>query len=277
VDPVAKCAQLTLNLAGISRFTEIKWVAECTSTNTVLADGAKLTTEVSPGAILVTDRQTAGKGRLGRAWEAPVGASLAMSFRVPLLTSGGAALAHSAQFLGLLPLAVGMATRHAVLRLGVDPALVELKWPNDLMHPATGRKFAGVLCEAVGNQIIIGVGINLTRPIHVAGVAAERAHWVNEVSPGQLPVHQVEAATALAIELDTVLSTLLLAPEHVLTDIRQQCATLGRAIRVEQLTETWEGTAVGIHDSGALMVQRADTGQTAVVHAGDVIHLRSTP
>ncbi len=269
MDPVAKQALLTQNLAQINRYTDIRWVAECGSTNTVLAREASDPTDpaTTGGIILVTDRQTAGKGRLGRVWEAPVGASLAMSVRIP---QHGLAI-------GLLPLVVGVATRNTVLRLGADPNQVELKWPNDLMNPETGRKFAGILCEAVGNYVIIGVGINLTRPDHLEGIAAERAQWVSEVTSGGTRVSQVDSATVLAIEIDRCVTALAENHQLALDEVRNVCATIGRLVRIEQQHEHWEGTTVGIDDGGALVVRRTDHQETVMVHAGDVVHLRSMP
>jgi BirA family transcriptional regulator, biotin operon repressor / biotin---[acetyl-CoA-carboxylase] ligase len=299
VDPDAKRAKLTQNLANSStRFSDIRWLAECGSTNTVLVDEARSSSELLPAAVLVTDRQSAGKGRLGRTWEAPVGSSLAMSFRVPLSNPQHAVPADHVQIIGLLPLAIGLAARRTALQLGVDPARIELKWPNDLMNPESGRKYAGILCEAVtttmGTQVVIGVGMNLTRPDVIEGVTAERAQWMNETtldmgptlrtrtlatrsSLNTGPLDQVNAATVLAGEVDRTLAALAQSPAGVLQDVRQHCATVGRSIAVEQVNETWEGIAIGIDDGGALRVKRGDTGLVVVVHAGDVVHLRSTP
>jgi BirA family transcriptional regulator, biotin operon repressor / biotin---[acetyl-CoA-carboxylase] ligase len=276
VDPDAKQAQLARNLAQIGRFGQIRWVAECGSTNTVLVEEARNLTnasDLSAGVVLVTDRQTAGKGRLGRQWEAPVGASLAMSIRVPV--SGELA----SRVLGLLPLSVGLAALRALLQLGADPARAELKWPNDVMCPETGKKFAGILCEATGTHVIIGVGVNLTRPVELDphDVVTQRAQWVSDVTSDQAPIGQVEAASALAIEIDRSLSIVFRSPDAALSDIRQRCSTIGRTVRIEQVNGTWEGTAVDLDDMGALCVKRSGSHHIEVVHAGDVVHLRSSP
>ncbi len=279
MDPDAKQAQLQQNLLKIERFRHIRWIPQCGSTNTVLADEVRNpdpAIDLRHGSVLVTDRQTAGKGRLGRIWEAPVGASLAMSVRVELPnrpTEG-----QSIALLGVLPLAVGLATAHTIRTLGADPQRVELKWPNDVMDPETGRKYAGVLCESTGSHVIIGVGINLNRPHDVTGVMAERAQWIDQTGTGpHAPITQATAATALVLQLNELLTRLDQSIPNVLAEVRAACATIGRSVRIEQGTETWHGTAVDLDDGGALLVMRNDTGLVQVVHAGDVVHLRSMP
>ena len=87
--------------------------------------------------MAVADFQTAGRGRLGRRWEAPPGSNLLMSVLLrPELRPDQRHLAGSA-----LCLAAGDAVERVA---GVD---LVVKWPNDLLA-ADGRKVAGVLAEA---------------------------------------------------------------------------------------------------------------------------------
>ena len=97
----------------------MRHVEETTSTNTeLLASG-------EPGQVLIADRQTGGKGRLGRVWEAPAGASLLMSVAVRL---------ERIDDIGLASLATGLAVTDVI------PA-AQLKWPNDVL--LNGRSSAG--------------------------------------------------------------------------------------------------------------------------------------
>jgi BirA family transcriptional regulator, biotin operon repressor / biotin---[acetyl-CoA-carboxylase] ligase len=290
VDPAAKQARLAELLAqriaqrgaGATTptvFHTVRWVAECGSTNTLLADEARAglpETGLLAASVLVADRQTAGRGRLGRSWEAPIGTALTMSIRLPLPGTGH-------ELAGLVPLMVGCAARSTVLSLGVDPSRVELKWPNDLMDPFTGRKLAGILCEAVpvgaGKplvpsrlDVIIGVGVNLKRPQHVDGVVAERAQWVDQI--GATEVSTVEAAAVLTDEVAQSVQELAVSRDAALSRIRSVCATIGRTVRVEQHTGVLVGSAVGIAADGSLLVQERGAGEAVSVHAGDVVHLR---
>ncbi len=271
MDPLAKQTELT-RLLPSGTFDVVQWVAECGSTNSVLADEVRLasnrtTAETQPRAVLIADRQTAGRGRLGRVWESPVGTSLTMSVRLPMPGAG-----HDRA--GLVPLAVGVAVREAVLALGVAADRVELKWPNDLMDPVTGRKIAGILCESAGLPltVVVGVGLNLRRPAEVEGAVAERAQWLGEI--GATDIDPVRVAAAVATAIAELVRQLDSDCQPVIEQIRRGCATVGRDVSVQQHSETFSGRAVGIDDAGALIVRRSDTGQQVSVHAADVVHLR---
>lgn len=116
-------------------WTRLTVVAETGSTNADLAAAAR--TGTPEGAVLVAERQTAGRGRLDRVWQSPARAGIAASVllrpRVPAVR------------LGWLPLLAGVALVESVRRVAdVDATL---KWPNDLL--VDGRKCAGILAEAV--------------------------------------------------------------------------------------------------------------------------------
>ncbi|MCQ9341501.1 biotin--[acetyl-CoA-carboxylase] ligase [Corynebacterium phoceense] len=107
-------------------YAVIDYVEETGSTNTDLMQA----TDVTDGTVLLTDLQTAGKGRLGRVWTAPKGSQV--TFSVLLLPD-------SLDHLGTLPLAAGLAVTDAI------PGTV-LKWPNDVL--LDGKKLCGILAEA---------------------------------------------------------------------------------------------------------------------------------
>ncbi len=102
------------------------------------------------GAVAVADFQTAGRGRLGRVWEAPPGSALLAS--VLLKPPAGRALPQ-------LALVAGIAVADALERL-TDLA-VQIKWPNDVMLRRT--KVAGILAEARDGVVVLGIGVNLNQ------------------------------------------------------------------------------------------------------------------
>ena len=105
---------------------------------------------VPEGAVAVCDEQTAGKGRLGRRWEAPPGTGLLCSVVLHPRDDRRAAE---------LSLVGGMAAADAAERaLGLT---AQIKWPNDVM--VNRRKVAGVLAEARGGAVVLGVGINVNQ------------------------------------------------------------------------------------------------------------------
>ena len=127
-------------------------VAETGSTNADLVAAAR---RGSPaGTVLVTDYQSAGRGRQGRTWTAPPGTSIAMSVLL------GPTACESSRWTWL-PLLTGLAVCRGVR--GVGGLEAWLKWPNDVM--LGGRKLCGILAERVdtpsGPACVIGIGINV--------------------------------------------------------------------------------------------------------------------
>jgi BirA family biotin operon repressor/biotin-[acetyl-CoA-carboxylase] ligase len=130
-------------------WTDLRVVAETGSTN---ADVVRLARDGGQeGTVLVAERQTSGRGRLGRVWESPARAGIALSLLVRPKVD-------PARF-GWLPLLAGVALAEATRRIADVDAV--LKWPNDLLIDQ--RKCAGILAEAVPpDGVVVGIGINTT-------------------------------------------------------------------------------------------------------------------
>ena len=99
-------------------------------------------------AIVVADRQSAGRGRRGRRWESD-------SKRGLWLTAVAAGHGREAP---ALPLRVGLAVSRA-LESFTPEVRIEIKWPNDIV--VGDRKLGGILCERVPGAVLIGIGLNL--------------------------------------------------------------------------------------------------------------------
>jgi BirA family biotin operon repressor/biotin-[acetyl-CoA-carboxylase] ligase len=187
--------------------------------------------------LVVTGRQSAGRGRHGRHWEnAPrsVAASLA------LRPTGW-----PAESRGRLSLVAALAGR-SVLADSTGPGHEPTcKWPNDLLRD--DLKLAGLLLEAAGDVVAIGLGVNLWWPEPPAGVGA-----VFEHDPG--PAAVLEVATRWCTELLARVNRG--AEDWGRDEYRQLCRTIGRQIR--WLPEG-SGTALDVDDLGRLVV-RTDLG-----------------
>jgi BirA family biotin operon repressor/biotin-[acetyl-CoA-carboxylase] ligase len=237
-------------------------VAETGSTNHDL----KQRSECPDRTVLVAEHQTAGRGRAGRQWLAPPRSGLFFSV---LLRPAGVPVSRW----GWLPLVAGLGLATAVDR--VTGVTARLKWPNDLLLGRRQRKGAGILAEAVGPALIVGVGLNVS---------------LREV---ELPVPE---ATSLALEgaRNTDRDTLLRAVLRELAKVEEQwraaggdaqagglaqryrelCATVGQVVRVELPSGgPVFGTAVDVDGDGRLVV-RDDDGAEHAVSAGDVVHVR---
>ncbi|MCS6814697.1 MAG: biotin--[acetyl-CoA-carboxylase] ligase [Cyanobacteria bacterium] len=130
----------------------LHWLEECASTNTWAIDHAAY---LQHGDVVVTQRQTAGRGQQGRTWHSPPGvltASVVLDHIRP-------------HCLPSFSLAAGLAVIYAVEDLAPDvQGMLRLKWPNDLY--VCDRKLAGILCEsgwrqpAESRRTIVGIGLN---------------------------------------------------------------------------------------------------------------------
>jgi BirA family biotin operon repressor/biotin-[acetyl-CoA-carboxylase] ligase len=119
-------------------------VESCESTQ-LLVD-----TSLPEGALVVADHQTAGRGRLGRSWEAPAGTALLFSLLLKPPPER-----HQPE----LSLVAGIAVADTLERtLGLS---VQIKWPNDVM--LRRRKVAGCLAEAREGAVVLGIGVNVSQ------------------------------------------------------------------------------------------------------------------
>ncbi|HZR12891.1 MAG TPA: biotin--[acetyl-CoA-carboxylase] ligase [Acidimicrobiia bacterium] len=253
----ATWATVRARLSG-TRFTALRVLDEVDSTNRVVLDDARA--GIPEGLVVLAEHQTAGRGRLGRAWVAPRGASLLVS--VLLRPALGIERVH------LVTMAAGVALVDAVREIARIDAT--LKWPNDAL--VGDRKLAGMLTEAdLGadgsvRAVVLGVGVNVNWgavPDELAGIAT-----ACDVEAG----HSVERAALLGAFL-AGLDGQLRALDRVPLEYRRRLATIGRRVRVDLSDGPLLGRAVDVDQSGRLLVE-VDTGCIVEVAAGDVVHLR---
>jgi BirA family biotin operon repressor/biotin-[acetyl-CoA-carboxylase] ligase len=207
-------------------------------------------------------RQTGGRGRRGRPWETGVGnlaaTLLIMTDKPPL---------EAAQVAFVAALAVAdLAAAY------VDPTLVTVKWPNDVL--IAGRKVAGILVDsgALGEGRLwlgVGVGVNLASP----PVAAERpatSFAQHLLKPGSRPPSPEAALTELASAFDHWISLWDNAGFGPVAEAwTARAHGLGRSCTARLERETLEGVALGLDADGALRLRLAD-GAIRRITAGDV-------
>ena len=256
-----------LQVPGLS----VEVVEESPSTNALVAGRAR---EGAPeGLVVVTEHQTAGRGRLDRAWTTPARSALTFSLllrpRVP------------AEQWPWLPLLTGHAVAGA-LRSHAFPAGV--KWPNDVL--VDDRKVAGILVERVetptGPAAVLGIGLNVRLPADLLPVPTATSLLVEAEERGvDLP--------ARGPLLVTLLQTLRgayddwqeggdAAADRLRAAYADACVTLGRQVRVELPgADALVGAAVGVDRHGRLLVEPAEQaagGAAVALSAGDVVHVR---
>jgi len=267
-----------LDAAGLRRaavrpdglWREIEVVPSTGSTNADLL--ARALRGEPEGVVLAAEEQTAGRGRMGRSWTSPRYAALTFS----LLIRPDVPPARR----GWLPLLTGVAVAAAVTTVTGVPA--RLKWPNDVL--AGEAKLAGILAEAAGDAIVVGIGLNVsTEPAELSRLPAGPG-------PGALPATSLRAAGATALNREKLLLAILtgferwyqawrraggdpdrsgLRPEYV-----SRSATIGRTVRAELPGgQALSGPAAGVDSDGRLLV-RVSPGSEVPVAAADVVHLR---
>ncbi|GAA5514036.1 bifunctional ligase/repressor BirA [Deinococcus carri] len=200
------------------------------------------------GAVVVAERQTAGRGRRGRTWDTTHG-TLVFS----VLLHGPLPLPD----LGRMPLAAGVALQAACAGLDVGSGL---KWPNDLLAPDS-RKLAGILLEAdlrgeEARRAVLGIGVNVS-------AAPPGAAHLGEFAPG---LTRADLLARILAELEHWLAA---PPDAVLEAWRAANITLGREVRVTTAGGELSGMALDLDPQGSLLV-RTSAGTTVTVHAGDV-------
>ena len=256
-------------LGPASPWSGVDLVRETGSTNADLAAGARRGT-LPDGSVLVAELQLAGRGRLGRDWQAPPGRALTFS----MLLDPGVPPASW----GWLPLLAGITLVDAVT--GVTGLSAALKWPNDLLA-ADGRKLAGILSERVetanGPRAVVGVGLNVNQT--AAELPVGTATSLSLV--GGRDLAREDVLVAILDELGARLAAWADAggdpdqgPNPVRSAYRARSATLGSQVRVLLSgTDELRGTAVDVDLDGRLVVQ-AEAGGCQAVAAGDVVHVR---
>lgn len=231
----------------------ITLVPETGSTN---ADLAALSAQGwEEGHWLRAERQTAGKGRLGRQWQSQEG-NLQASTLIRLRPTDP-----SVSGLGLL---IGLALHDAIHSL-VPDAGVLLKWPNDVM--AGQAKLAGILLERVGDAVIVGVGVN----VRSAPVVDGRATVALSDLPGGAGLDAATLVESLAGSFDHWLARWR---ADGFAPIRAAWAAVahpvGTRLSVHISTESrLEGRFEGVAEDGALLLG-LDDGTRQVIHSGDV-------
>jgi len=265
---------------------------EAGSTNDVLA-AAVAAGDAPHLSSVLTLSQTGGRGRLGRTWVAPPGRTIAFSVLLrPALPAGGHL---GIEHFGWLPLMAGVAMSRVVDSL-VGGGRTRLKWPNDVQ--VDGRKVCGVLAELVAgaDAVIVGTGVNLfldesELPVPTAtslALAGARVAGVGAVGPvgdGAASIeHRDAVVDALLAGYLGALAELLerfaaaggdAAASGIQRVVSEWCGTLGQEVRVELPGgDDLIGTAVGIDDTGRLVVRHGRDARLQAVAAGDVTHLR---
>jgi BirA family biotin operon repressor/biotin-[acetyl-CoA-carboxylase] ligase len=244
-------ARLTANVDSNSLGGPVVHLAVTGSTN----DRAReLAAAGAPhGTVVLTEEQTAGRGRQGRSWLAAPGRALTLSI---VLRLEGAAFE-------LLPLTAAVAVCEGSER--VAPVTCAIKWPNDVL--IEGRKVAGILIEArpIEGWAALGIGLNVDASESELAPEIRETATSLRIASGD----PVDRDAALGALLELLAERLGTARGPLLSAYRERDALYGREIAWSDRDRALEGRAEGIDDEGNLVVFTTD-GKRRTLTAGEV-------
>lgn len=256
-------SMVTTNILG----RNLKFYHEVDSTNNVLK---KLAADNAPeGTVVISDIQTAGRGRRGRTWMSAPGLGIWMSVLLkPNL--------HPSQ-VQTLTLASSVAVIRALESLDIE--IPGIKWPNDIL--IGGKKVCGILTELSAEAekvewVVIGIGLNVNHdhddfPNDIKDIATS----LRLSGRTQEPFNRSEIAAGIINELEAVYMEFLeKGPGWVAEEWKKRNVTLGKRVELVSQTGVTEAEAVDITPDGRLIV-RYDDGRTGEVLSGE-ISLRRT-
>lgn len=233
----------------------IEVVEETASTNADLVRRLGAGESIGQGFWLRAVRQSAGRGRRGKAWSSPAG-NLYASTVVPL--HAGDPPVHTLAFVAAL------AVHDLILSLLPAEVPVQLKWPNDVL--VDGAKISGILLERCGDHVIVGIGVNVVSAPELSYRATTciLASGATDIdAQGTLERLGPAFAERLAQWRRDGLAATLAAWQRgaypVGTPLKVMLDGEGQVV----------GTFAGLDPDGALRLRLADGG-LRVIHAGDV-------
>jgi len=220
---------------------QLSYLQSCDSTN------RQCLQQQVDGLVIISEQQTAGRGRRGRQWHSPAGKNLYCSIGLSKLLHADSA--------GLISLQVGVAITELLHQSGYRE--VELKWPNDILMQ--GKKLGGILIETrplASNQfyLVIGIGLNLLldeeEMAQIDQPAIALNHNDDVVCDQQLLVTRLIGGVYRAV------ADFQVEQRHQLL---QQFAAFdhlsGKTVRVKTVSEEFHGEYAGVQDDGQVCVE----------------------
>ena len=211
------------------------------------------------GSLFVAEKQTGGKGRLGRAWTSPAGSGIWFS----VLLRPGFLPEQTAS----LTLLIGLAVCKAIRKTAGCRAMI--KWPNDVVIGS--RKVCGILTEMAAemervNYVVAGIGVNANILSFPGELQAKATSLLLETGS---PVDRAALLREILKQLEFYLNRQKTDGAGVLEQYRSLCVTLGRKVGFTRGGTPMTGTAADISPTGELMV-RCEDGAVLPVFSGEV-------
>lgn len=237
--------------------SQIEYYEEIDSTNIRAKSWSKEGAE--EGSLVIAERQTQGKGRMGKSWESPKGEGIWMSFilkpkinidKIPQLT-----------------VIAGLAMCETIRE--ITGLKAQIKWPNDLV--VNNKKVCGILCEMVKIQedlaVIVGIGINVNSKKfpddlpHATSLYLEGKSIYNR--------ENIIAYFLRCFEKKYLIYSESLSLEKFIADYKNYCINLNKQVKILEGQREFIGTVKDIDTEARLIVEKED-GSRQCVLAGEV-------
>jgi BirA family biotin operon repressor/biotin-[acetyl-CoA-carboxylase] ligase len=220
------------------------------STSTLAAELLEPLLNCAP-ALVLTDRQTAGRGRKGNAWWSAPGA---LAFTLVLR---GDELPLPAARRPLLAICAGLAVRNALAAFA-PAAELSVKWPNDVLSDS--RKICGILVEQQGPHVrpgvLLGIGINVNNSMMDAPPEiAARAVSLSDLRGCASDL--TEVLIRVLQELDATVAELSRRPAGLLSEVNRHSLLNGRHVTVRSGDADLCGLCHGVDEDGCLVLQHS--------------------
>lgn len=257
IDEIVVKQKLSTEILG----SKIVSLSSIDSTNTLAKELAS--EGCKEGTVIIADEQTGGKGRMGRDWISPPEKGIWMSIvlkphiapaKAPLITSMAA-----------------VAVARAITN--ITGLKANIKWPNDIL--IDGKKVCGILTEMQGDMdaihyVVVGIGINVNLTSADFPEELEDRATSLKIESGEF-IPRAKLIRAILKELEGIYIQYGKTEDagSIISEIKENSATIGNRVRVMGVNLDMEGVAVDVADDGALMVM-LDNGQIRKVMSGDV-------
>ena len=216
------------------------------------------------GTIIISKKQTGGRGRMKRKWKSPVGGIWMSIIIHPKF---------DISYITLVPIATSLALCIAIEKiLKIKP---ELKWPNDVT--LKGKKVAGILVDTsiISNEIenmVLGIGINFKiKPNEIANTMKKTPNFYGVTTLTKKNEKALPLIQQFLYELENILQLISSSYiKKITSEWTKRSSTIGRNVSIVTNDGKLNGKAIKIDSDGALIIYRGKNTKRILV--GDLIH-----
>lgn len=199
--------------------------------------------DITSPQLITANRQTSGRGRLGKSFYSPEGSGIYMTLAIKAPASPE-----------YITIATAVAVARVIKHLGAEN--IGIKWVNDIF--SNGRKVCGILCERTNDKVIIGVGINLTTqefPEEIADIA------------GALNI-KADRNTVIAKITSEIFNVMALSPLEIIAEYKNYLFILGKKVKYKKNGVVHTAVAEDVNEYGNLIV--TSDGKKDILSSGEI-------